>query len=81
MVVPEEAARSVPPAAKVTAPDVGRAEEDAAGGSPTLTSQAQLDVAAVASEVAAQSMPPEAQVEVTTTATSPARGGCFHGGV
>ena len=45
MVVSEGVAQSVPPAAQVTAPDVGRAESDAA---------------AVASEAAVQSMPPEA---------------------
>ena len=60
----------MPPAAEATVPDAGRTEEDAAGSSPTLTSQAQLDAAAVASEGAAQSVPPGAQVEVTATATS-----------
>ena len=53
MVVSEAAAQSAPPAAQATVPDMGQAEEDAAGGSPTLTSQAQSDAAAVASEGAA----------------------------
>ena len=44
-VASEGMAHSVPPAAQVTAPDVGRAE---------------LDAAAVASDGAAQFMPPEA---------------------
>ena len=57
MVVSEGVAQSVPPAAQVTAPDVGRAESDAA---------------TMASEGAAQSMPPEAQTEVAMTAPSPA---------
>ena len=34
MVVPEEAARSVPPSTQVTAPDVGQTEGDTADGSP-----------------------------------------------
>ena len=50
---------------------MGRTEEDVAGGSPTLTSQAQPDAAAVVSEGAAQSVPPETQAEVTMTTTSP----------
>ena len=33
MVVPEDAARSVPPVAQVTAPDIGRTEGDMAEGS------------------------------------------------
>ena len=36
MVVPEEAARSVPPAALAMAPEVGRTDGDMAGGSPGI---------------------------------------------
>ena len=53
------------------APDAGRTEEDTVEGSPALLSQAQPDAATVASEGATQSVPPEAQAEVTATATSP----------
>ena len=58
--VSEGVAQSVPLAAQAAAPDAGRTKEDVDGGSPTLMSQAQSDAAAVASEEAAQSMPPEA---------------------
>ena len=40
MVMSEGVAQSVPSAAQATAPDAGRVEEDAVGGSPALTSQA-----------------------------------------
>ena len=47
MVVPEEAARSTPPAAQVTAPDVGRTDVDVAEGS--------LDIAAISKRTIGES--------------------------
>ena len=55
MVVSEEVAQSEPPAAQVTAPDVGQTESGAA---------------AAASEGVAPSVPPEAQAKVAATVMS-----------
>ncbi|XP_066341641.1 uncharacterized protein [Miscanthus floridulus] len=71
MVMSDGVAQSVPTVAQATAPDAGWAEEDVAGGSPTLMSLAQWNVAMVASEGAAQFVPSEAWTEVTVTTTSP----------
>ena len=41
MVAPEEATRSAPPAAQVTAPDMGRTEEGTVEGSPNIVAVAE----------------------------------------
>ncbi|XP_066361051.1 uncharacterized protein [Miscanthus floridulus] len=53
MVASEVAAQSVPPVAQETTLDMGQAEEEVVGGSPTLTRLARSDIATVASEGAA----------------------------
>ena len=72
MVASEGPAQSVPLVAQTTTFDAGRTERDAAGRSPTSTSQAHPDAVMMASAGAAQSVPSETQAVVPMTAASPA---------